>query len=302
MKPAPFTYHDPATLDEAYGLLASLDNARVLSGGQSLIPMLNFRYVQPDHIVDVAAITAIQGIEFKNGTLTIGAMTRQRDIEFSDVVARHCPLMKEAILQVGHRQTRNRGTLGGSLSHFDPASEQPACILAMDGMLVIQSPRGQRELPMSAFGQGIMSTALEHDEVLVSIHFSVWPAGHGWAFEEFARRHGDFAMAGAAALLELDAARRIQRAVVVVCGLGNGPVRVSAVEQALIGFDTAALASAKPGTTGFEALAAPASQLEAFDDPHAPKEYRQRLAATMVARALRRAALRARGEFQELAA
>ena len=172
----------------------------------------------------------------------------------------------------------------------------------MDGMLVIQSPRGQRELPMSAFGQGIMSTALEHDEVLVSIHFSVWPAGHGWAFEEFARRHGDFAMAGAGALLELDAAHRIRRAVVVVCGLGNGPVRVSAVEQVLIGFDTAALASAKPGTTGFEAVAAPAGQLEAFDDPHAPKEYRQRLAVTMVARALRRAALRARGEFQELAA
>ncbi len=302
MKPSAFQYHRPASVSEAVQLLATLDNAKLLAGGQSLMPMMNFRAVMADHVIDLNGIAELSGISLRDGRLHIGAMTRQRDIEHSPLVAEHCPLLVEAYHQVGHRQTRNRGTLGGSLSHFDPASEQPACILAMDGMLVIQSPRGQRELPMSAFGQGIMSTALEHDEVLVSIHFSVWPAGHGWAFEEFARRHGDFAMAGAAALLELDAARRIQRAVVVVCGLGNGPVRVSAVEQALIGFDTAALASAKPGTTGFEVLAAPASQLEAFDDPHAPKEYRQRLAATMVARALRRAALRARGEFQELAA
>lgn len=278
MKPAPFTYHDPATLDEAYGLLASLDNARVLSGGQSLIPMLNFRYVQPDHIIDVAAITEIQGIEFKNGTLTIGAMTRQRDIEFSELIAAKHPLLREGILQVGHRQTRNRGTIGGSLCHLDPAAEQVLVCLASDATVTAVGTKGERAIAFRDFPLAYMTPNLEPDEMLTAIRIPLWPAGHGYSFLEFARRHGDFAVVSAACLLDVDAGGVIRRAAVALGGVAAVPLRMDAVEAQLVG--------QTPSEGLFRAAAESCRAIDAVADVHATVAYRQHLAAVLTRRAL----------------
>jgi carbon-monoxide dehydrogenase medium subunit len=285
MKPPPFTYHDPATLDEAYGLLATLENARVLSGGQSLIPMLNFRYVQPDHIIDVAAITAIQGIEFKNGTLKIGAMTRQREIEFSEVVAKHCPLMTEAILQVGHRQTRNRGTIGGSLAHLDPAAELPLVACAMDATIHIGGKRGTRDVVFADYALGFMTTAIEPDEMVTGVSVPTWTPGHGSAFVEFARREGDFAIVAVAALLEIDGAKTITRASLAIGGALATAQRNTEAEAILLG--------AKATEETFRAAGEACTRIDAMEDVHAPASYRKSLAGVLARRALKAAAERA---------
>jgi carbon-monoxide dehydrogenase medium subunit len=284
MKPPPFTYHDPQTLDEAYGLLASLDNARVLSGGQSLIPMLNFRYVQPDHIIDVAGISTIQGIAFADGTLSIGAMTRQREIEFSDLVARHCPLMTEAILQVGHRQTRNRGTIGGSLAHLDPAAELPLVACAMDATIHIGGKRGSRDLAFPDYALGFMTPAIEPDEMVTGVSLKTWAPEHGAAFVEFARREGDFAIVAVAALLEITGGR-ITRASLAIGGALATAQRIADAEAVLIG------AAATEAT--FRAAADACAQIDAMEDVHAPASYRKSLAGVLARRALTAAGSRA---------
>jgi carbon-monoxide dehydrogenase medium subunit len=284
MKPPPFTYHDPATLDEAYGLLATLENARVLSGGQSLIPMLNFRYVQPDHIIDVANITAISGIDYEDGTLKIGAMTRQREIEFSDVVAKHCPLMTEAILQVGHRQTRNRGTIGGSLAHLDPAAELPLVACAMDATIHIGGKRGARDVAFADYALGFMTTAIEPDEMVTGVSVPTWTPGHGSAFVEFARREGDFAIVAVAVLLEIDAAKTITRASLAIGGAMPTAQRIPEAEAILVG--------AKATDDAFRAAGEACTQIDATEDVHAPASYRQSLAGVLARRALKAAAER----------
>lgn len=286
MKPPPFTYHDPATLDEAYGLLATLENARVLSGGQSLIPMLNFRYVQPDHIVDVGGIKSIQGIDFKDGTLRIGAMTRQREIEFSDVVAKHCPLLKEAILQVGHRQTRNRGTIGGSLAHLDPAAEQPLVACAMDATIHIGGRRGNRDLAFADYALGFMTPGIEPDEMVTGISLKTWAPNHGSAFVEFARREGDFAIVAVATLLEFDASKTIKRASVAIGGALATAQRIADAEAILVG--------AEANEEIFRAAGEACAKIDAMEDVHAPASYRQSLAGVLTRRALKAAAERAK--------
>ena len=291
MKPPPFTYHDPATLADALGLLAELDNARLLAGGQSLMPMLNMRYVLPDHVIDLNPIDGLDGIATDGGTLTIGGMTRQRDIEFSDTVAERCPLMREAILQVGHRQTRNRGTIGGSLSHLDPSAELPTVAAALDATIHVESRRGKRDIAMADFAAAYMTPAIEPDEMLTGVTFPLWPAGHGYAFIEFSRRHGDFAIVSAAALLELDGGGAIGRASVTVSGVGPSPVRCAGAEGMLI------------GETGSEALFRAAAEtcrgIDAMEDVFATSEYRQHLAAVLSRRALVKAHARATGEAGE---
>lgn len=284
MKPPPFTYHDPRSLDEAYGLLATLENARVLSGGQSLLPMLNFRYVQPDHIIDVAAIDALQGIAFKDGTLTIGAMTRQREIEFSDIVAKHCPLLSEAILQVGHRQTRNRGTIGGSLAHLDPAAEQPLVACAMDATIHIGGARGTRDLAFADYALGFMTPAIEPDEMVTGVSFKTWAQGHGSAFVEFARREGDFAIVAVATLLEIDASRTITRAALAIGGALATAQHIGEAEAILVG------ATATEET--FRTAAQACTEIDALEDVHAPASYRKSLAGVLARRALKAAAER----------
>ena len=281
MKPPPFSYHDPRTVPDAVKLLGSLENAKLLAGGQSLMPMLNFRFVQPDHIIDLNRIEGLSSIREAGGHLEIGAMTRQREIEFSDVVRARWPIIHEALLQVGHRQTRNRGTIGGSLCHLDPAAELVSLATGHDAIVTIAGPNGQRELPFAEFPVAYMTPALEPNEMLVGVRFPQWAPKHGYAFIEFARRHGDFAITSAAALLEGDAAGKITRASVTIGGMGTVPRRAREVEEAIVG--------QVPAGTLFRDACESCRKLEAIDDVHAPASYRQHLAAVLSRRALEKA-------------
>jgi carbon-monoxide dehydrogenase medium subunit len=284
MKPPLFSYHDPRAIGEVVELLARLDNAKLLAGGQSLMPMLNMRFVLPDHVIDLNRVEGLSFIREVDGSLEIGAMTRQRDIEFSDAVRASCPLMEEAIALVGHRQTRNRGTLGGSLCHLDPSAELVSVAAALDATVTVAGPNGGREIAFADFPVAFMTPAIEPNELLTAVRFPVWPKGHGFAFVEFARRHGDFAIVSAAVLLVEDGAGKIQRASVVIGGMGTVPIRAVALEQALIGQvpDDKLLREACEGCRKFEAI----------DDVHAPASYRQHLAAVLSRRALQQARAR----------
>ena len=287
MKPPPFSYHDPETVADAVALLRRLDNPKLLAGGQSLMPMLNMRYVLPDHIVDLNGVTELFYLREAGNALEIGAMTRQREIEFSDLVRARCPLLHEAILQVGHRQTRNRGTLGGSLCQLDPAAELVAVAAALDATVSIAGPKGRRELPFADFPAGYMTPALAPDELLSGARFPLWAKGHGHAFVEFSRRHGDFAVVSAAALLEVDRSGKIARASVTIGGAGPAPVRARDAERALVGN----VASDKLFREACESLRA----IDAVGDVHAPAPYRRQLAVVLARRALEKAHSRISG-------
>ena len=285
MKPPPFAYHAPDSLSEAVALLGRLENARVLAGGQSLMPMLNMRFVIPDNVVDLNGVPDLDYIRVVGDSLEIGAMTRQRDIEFSEVVERHCPLLREAILNVGHRQTRNRGTIGGSLCHLDPAAELVSVAAALGATLVVTGTGGVRELAFEEFALGFMTVSLEPDEVLTAIRLPLWPAGHGHCFLEFARRHGDFAVVSVAAMMALDTAGRVSRVSLTLGGVGPVPVRIDAVERSLLGeAPSAALLADAAGSC---------RDVEAMEDVHASAAYRQQLAAVLSRRALTLCARRA---------
>ena len=278
MKPAPFIYHNPRTIPEAVALLGKLDNAKILAGGQSLMAMLNMRYAMPDNIVDLNDVEGLAGIELRGNALYVGAMTRQRDIEISPVVKTHCPLLVEALTNVGHRQTRNRGTIGGSLCQLDPSAELPTVAMAMDATISVQGRQGKRELAMADFPLTFMTPAIEPDEIVTGVLLPLWPKGHGHAFVEFARRHGDFAVVGVAALLVVGAGGRISRASVTLCGVGAWPIRLAEAEKGLLG--------AAAGPDAFRAAAVHTGEIDAMEDVHASKTYRQQLAATLAERAL----------------
>src|SRR5262249_31240111 len=185
MKPPPFRYHDPKTVSEAVGLLGSLENAKLLAGGQSLMPMLNMRFVLPDHIIDLNRVEGLSYIREAKGALEIGAMTRQRDLEFSDAVCARWPIMHEALLQVGHRQTRNRGTIGGSLCHLDPAAELVSLATGYDATVTVVGPKGQRDVPFAQFPVAYMTPAIEPNELVVGVRFPLWPKRRGLRFHGF---------------------------------------------------------------------------------------------------------------------
>lgn len=287
MKPRPFAYHDPTTVAETVDLLATLDDVTVLAGGQSLMPMMNMRLAGPEHLVDVNGVGEMAGIELSGGVLEIGAVTRQRACERSREVAGACPLLAEALPHVGHVQTRSRGTIGGSLAHLDPAAELPAVTAALDGEIVAAGRAGIRTIPMRDFARTYFTSTLEPGEVLRAVRLPVWPPGHGYAFEEFARRHGDFAVVGVAALVQLDGGGRVARVAVALAGMGPTPVRAGEVE--------AALAGEVPSADLLRASADRARACEAVADIHGTAEYRQHLAAVLTGRALDRACRRARG-------
>ena len=278
MKPPPFAYHAPATVAEALELLARLENARILAGGQSLMPMLNMRFVLPDHLIDINGIVDLAYIRREGDWLEIGAMTRQRDLEFSDELRKSCPLLVEAILNVGHRQTRNRGTLGGSLCHLDPAAEMPSVAAVYDAEIMIAGPKGRRSMPFAEFAQGYMTPALEPDEMLVALRYPLWPAQSGYSFVEYARRHGDFAIASAAVLMETDSGGRIARASLALGGVGAVPVRLSEAIEMLEG--------QKGSPSLFEAAARAARSIDAMEDALITADYRRHLAGVLLKRAL----------------
>jgi carbon-monoxide dehydrogenase medium subunit len=284
MKPPPFSYHDPKTVAETVALVGQLENAKLLAGGQSLMPMLNMRFVLPDHVIDLNKVEGLSFIRESNGTLEVGAMTRQRDLEFSDLVRRRCPLMADALLQVGHRQTRNRGTLGGSLCHLDPAAELVSIAAALEATVTVQGPNGSREIAFAEFPVAYMTPAIEPNELLTAARFPLWPERHGYAFVEFARRHGDFAIVSAAALLTEDGAGKITRASVTLGGMGVAPIRAKEVEQALIGN--------MPEDKLLREVCEACRKYEAIDDVHASAAYRQQLAAVLSRRALEQARAR----------
>lgn len=284
MKPAPFEYHRPRTVADAVALLATLDNAKVLAGGQSLMPMLNMRFVMPDHVIDLNSIDELVYLREEGDTIAIGAMTRQRDIELSPVIHARLPLLAEALSFTGHTQTRNRGTFAGSLCHLDPAAEQPAVALTCDAEIVVASHRGKRTIPMAVFPVSYMTTRLEPDEIVTEIRLPASPKKHGYAFVEFARRHGDFALASVAVLIVPGPGGAIERSAITVGGVGSLPVRLAAAEAAL---------RDKPPEEATFALAAEAcADLDVIEDVHASAAYRRQLARVLMLRALRSAAER----------
>jgi len=289
VKPSAFDYHAPSSADEVVALLAELgDGAKVLAGGQSLIPMLSLRLASFGHLVDIGRITELAGIEAAPDAVTIGAGTTQAAIETDAVVAAAVPLLARATPLIGHFQIRNRGTLGGSIAHADPAAEYPAVALALDAEIEAMSPAGCRRIPADRVFTGFWSTALEPDELLVRVRFPVWTGRCGFAVREFARRHGDFAVAGAAVAVRLGADDTVERCSIGLIGLGPTPIRATRAEAAAVG-QRAPIAAADVGALAVAGLDQVPSDL------HGPAEYRRRVGAVMVARALTAAVAEAAG-------
>ena len=280
MKPAPFEYHAPTTIDETAGLLTELgEGAKLLAGGQSLIPMLALRLAVFEHIVDTRLLDDLRGVERRDGRLWIGAGTTQAAVGSSSDVAADVPLLARATPLIGHFQIRNRGTIGGSIAHADPAAEYPAVVLALDAELEAMSSKGRRKIPAAEFFTGHWSTAMEGDEVLTGVWFPVWRGRCGFAFEEIARRHGDFAIAGSAVALELDGDDRIRRCTIALLGMGSTPIRATRAEAEIAG---TALGDIDPAELGRSATV----ELEDVpSDLHGSAAYRTRVGGVMVARA-----------------
>lgn len=281
MKPGRFHYHAPHTVDDAVALLAEHgDEAKPLAGGQSLVPMMSLRLASFGHLVDLNRVVGLDAIERSNGDVRIGALVRQAVAEHDSMLAAGAPLVARALPHIGHFQIRNRGTVGGSIAHADPASELPAVALALDATIETARPGGAREIAAADFFEGTWQTALADDEILTAVRFPVWEGASGFAIEEVARRHGDFALCGAVCAVTLDG-DAVTRAAIALFGVGPTPVRASAAEAALI--------SAGPGANltaiGDEA----AAPLTPSDDIHASGTYRRTVAAVLVRRALAKA-------------
>lgn len=277
MKASAFDYHDPRTRDELVGLLATLAGAKILAGGQSLMPMLNLRLVAPDHLIDINRIPELAGIHVSAEGVELGAMTRQSDLQASAALAEAAPVFREALAHVGHFQTRARGTIGGSCCHLDPAAELPALCALLDVEFDVVRAACARVVKARDWFRGYLQSALGEQDLLQSIRWRRWPAGHGYGFSEYARRRGDFAIAGAAALVELAADGTVRRAAIVVFGVEPAPVRLVETERALIG--------SKRGDEVFAALIAEARLLEPMSDVHVSAAYRRHLAGVVSRRA-----------------
>lgn len=282
MKPAPFDYVRPSSVDEALAALAADGDAKLLAGGQSLIPAMNFRLAAPTRLIDLGGLDELRGIEAPDtGGLVIGTMTRQREVERSAEVRERCPLLAELMPWIAHPQIRNRGTIGGSLAHADPAAELPAVMLALDATLVARGPAGERRIPASGFYVGLFTTALAPDEMLVRIEIPAAEPGTRSAFEEVSRRQGDFALAGVAVSVTVGADGSVADASICLLSVGDGPVAASAGAAALLG---APLSDA----TIAAAAAATAAELDPPGDIHASPAYRRHLAEVLTRRALER--------------
>ena len=288
MKPPRFAYHDPATRSEALTLLATYsDDAKVLAGGQSLVPLLNMRLAQPSHLVDINRLADLAYIREQDGGLAIGALTRLRDIERSALVRHHCPLLAEAMPFVGHPPIRSRGTIGGSLAHADPSAELPVVLLALDGHILAESLEGNRKISAGSFFISQLETSLAPGELLTEAWFPAEPARAGSTFVEVSRRHGDFALVGVAVQLTLHENGTIAAAQIALMGVAETPVRPHEAERLLL-----------EEPVGENIFIAAAEQAAAGLDPgadiHASAEYRREVAGVLINRALHMAAARAR--------
>jgi carbon-monoxide dehydrogenase medium subunit len=288
MKPAPFDYFSPATVEEALALLDEHGgDAKPLAGGQSLIPAMNFRLARPAVLVDLNRIAELAYVRAESGGLAVGAMTRQRAIERSEVVARAAPLLAEAMPSIAHPQIRNRGTMGGSIAHADPSAELPAVMLALDAQFRAKSATGERSIPAGEFFKGMLETALAPGELLVEIAVPQLPARSGTAFLEMARRHGDYALVGVAVVVTLDPRGRCQEAKLSLLSVGDGPVLATEAGKVLAGQSPSEELLRAAGD------AAATRDVDPPSDIHASAAYRRQLVAVLTRRALARAFERA---------
>lgn len=287
MKPVDFEYYDPVSLEEALDLLSKLgDGSRALAGGQSLVPLMNFRLARPSHLVDLNRIGELRYLKVENGELRIGAMTRQREVELSAVIAEHWPLLRDATTYIGHVQIRNRGTVGGSLAHAYPSAELPVAMVALDASFVLRGKKVQRTVRAADFFLTYMTTLLEPGELLVEIRVPAVPTRTGWSFQEISRRYGDFALAGVAALVTLEEGGAIHEARLAFTG--PTPVRPSKAEGLMVGH--------KPSEALFrEAARVATADLEQDSDIHASADYRRSASEVLARRALAESAKRATG-------
>jgi aerobic carbon-monoxide dehydrogenase medium subunit len=288
MKPAPFAYHLPANAAEAVSMLDQLgEEGRVLAGGQSLVPLMNFRLAQPAHLVDIGRLSELDHIRREDSSLVIGALARQSALERSEEAGEAAPLLVEAVAQVAHPPIRHRGTVCGSVAHADPGAELPAALLALGADVVLEGMQGRRSVPVGEFLTGPFTTAIQPGELVREVRAEIWPEPVGYAFVEYSRRHGDFAVAGAAVLLGMDGGR-VGRAAIGLCGVAGTAVRATAAEELLAG--------AMGTTEEVEAASARAAEgLDPSADLHGGSDYRRRVARGCVKRALERAFDRVRG-------
>lgn len=286
MKPPRFEYVAPRTVEEAVAARAAYESTFVLAGGQSLIPALNFRLAFPDAVIDIGRIPGLDGITVSGDMIEVGALVRHRRLELSEAAHRANPLLREALEHVAHIPIRNRGTVCGSIAHADAAAEMPAVLVCLDGSVTAAGPDGTRVIPASDLFLFHMTTTLAPHEIVTAARFPALPDGAGWAFEELTRRHGDYAVAGIAAVLTLDASGRCASAALAACGIAERPVRLNAVEAALAGSDL--------GEAALKAAAAAVDDAVTNEDDGAGGRYRRRVARTLAVRALARARDRAR--------
>jgi CO/xanthine dehydrogenase FAD-binding subunit len=293
MKPAPFEYLAPDSLDAALEALAGSGgnggDTKLLAGGQSLIPVMNFRLAQPALLVDLNRLRELDYVRQEDGGLRIGAMTRQRTLERDPLVAKLAPLLAETVPFIAHPQIRNRGTVGGSLAHADPAAELPAVAVALDARFRLQRSGGERWVEARDFFNGLFSTMLEPDEMLVEVALPAPPARTGWAFLEVARRHGDYAQVGVAARVTLDEAGKCREARLVYLSVGDGPVEAHAAAGLLADSDGSGDAIAAASEK------AARDEMDPNGDIHASSDFKRHLARVVTGRALRRAFARAKG-------
>ncbi len=290
MKPAPFTYHAPTTVDEALAHLATYGyEASILAGGQSLVPAMNFRLAQPSVLVDLNRIPDLAYIRpGDDGGLLLGAMTRQRAVERSALVAERAPLLHETMPNIAHPPIRNRGTIGGSLAHADPAAELPAVMLALDARFRLRSRQAERWVAVRDFYVGMFMTVKEPEELLVEIALPPLPPRSGWAFREVSRRHGDYALVGVAALVTLDGLGRCQQARITLLSVGEGPVEAREAARLLAGQEPT------PEAVRAAAETAATQDIDPDGDVHASAAFRRHLARVLTADVLTKAFARAR--------
>jgi aerobic carbon-monoxide dehydrogenase medium subunit len=290
MKPAPFEYQAPESLEAALEALSRHGGeAKILAGGQSLIPVMNFRLAEPALLIDINKLAELDFVRREDdGGLRVGALVRQRRLERDPLVAEAAPLVHEAVPFVAHPQIRNRGTFGGSLAHADPAAEMPAVAVALDARFRLQRSGGDRWVPARQFFAGLFSTALEPEEMLTEVAIPPLPQRTGWSFIEVARRHGDYAQVGAAALVTLDESGRCRAARLVYLSVGDAPVVAEEAARMLAGEELS------PAAIQAAAEKASRDEMNPSGDVHATPEFKRHLARVLTGRVLRRAAERAR--------
>jgi carbon-monoxide dehydrogenase medium subunit len=280
VKPASFDYHRPDSVEQAVGLLTELgEDAKILAGGQSLVPMLSMRLAYFDHLIDISRLSELQGIERRGQELWIGAGTTEAEVGANPQVRQAVPLLTKATPYVGHFQIRNRGTLGGSIAHADAAGEYPAVALTLDAVMEVVSPRGQREIAAADFFAGVWETTMEPNEVLTGVRFPVWGNRSGFAVHEFARRHGDYAIAGALVAVQLDNEDRVSRCAIGLLGLGSTPRRATSAEEAVTGRPVSELSPEEIGQAAMAGLDDVPADLQGS------ASYRTTVGAAMTARA-----------------